>query len=125
MLRSVCQLLALATPLLLALPGCGSGQRQWEVAVENRADVPCSFFVTLGADGTSNAKVEDVVKGKTISLVAGTGKTVVQKVRVVRGKDEQTRDEQTLSPKVELPAGKRYTITVGAEGQIEASISNR
>lgn len=120
MLRSVSQMLAISTLLALALPGCGSGLRQWEVTAENKSDQPCSFFVTLGADGSSNANVEDVAKGKAVSLIAGDSKTVVQSVKVVRGKDEQT-----LTPNAELSVGKRYAVVVSADGKVETSVSDR
>jgi hypothetical protein len=112
-------LLAVFALVLVALPGCNSSQRQWEITVENKSDVPCSFFITLGAD-SGNVKVEDVAKGKTLSLIVGDKKTVVDSVRVVRGKDEQT-----LTPKVELPVGNRYSIVVGADGKVEGSVSDR
>lgn len=121
MLRSVCLWLAISTPVLLALPGCGSSKQQWEITVENKSDVPCSFFITSTiAGGSSNAKVEDVAKGKPITLIVGDNKTVVQSVRVVRGKDDQT-----LNPNIDLPVGKRYAIVVGADGKVEASTADR
>jgi hypothetical protein len=119
MLRSACLVPALPVLVLMTLPGCGRSQRQWEVTVENQAEAPCSFFVTLGADG-GGAQVEDVAKGEAITLIVGNTPTVVQTVRVVRG-----REEQTLSPKVELPVGKRYAVVVGADGTVKASASDR
>lgn len=120
MLRHVLLLLALFTPVLLVVQGCSSNPRQWEVTVENKSDVPCSCFVTLGEDGNSKAKVEDVAKGKAVSLIAGDSPTVVQSIKVVRGKDEQT-----LAPKAELPVGKRYAIVVTADGKVETSVSDK
>jgi hypothetical protein len=111
---------AVITAIALALSGCGNRPLQWEVTAENKSDVPCSFFVTLGPDGTSDAKVEGVTKGEAVSLIVGDSKTVVQSVKVVHG-----RDEQTLTPKAELPVGKRYAIVVGADGQVETSVSDR
>ena len=120
MLRTVSPFLVFSISLLLALPGCGSGRAQWEVTVENKGDVPCSFFVTLGADGNSNAKVEGVAKGKATTLIVGDVKTVVQSIKVVREKAEQS-----LTPKVELPVGERYAIVVGVDGKVETSVSDR
>jgi hypothetical protein len=113
-------MLSVSTPLALALPGCGSSPRQWEVTVENQSDGPCSFFVILGADGNSHAQVEGVAPGESVSLIVGDGKTWVQSVKVVRG-----TDEQMLAPKAELPVGKRYAIVVNADGKLETSISDR
>jgi hypothetical protein len=120
MLRSSCLKVAALVLVVLALPGCGGNPRQWEVTVENKSEVPCSFFVTLGADSNSNAKVEDVAKGKAVSLIVGDSKTVVQSVKVVRGEDEQT-----FTPKTELAVGKRYTIVVGADGKVDTSVSDK
>ena len=86
----------------------------------NKSDVPCSFFVALGADGGSKAKVEEVSKGESISLIVGDSNTVVQSVMVVRDKDDQTQ-----TPKAELPVGKRYAIVVNADGKVETSVSDR
>ena len=81
----------------------------------------CSFFIELGTDGNSSSvKVENVAKGKPITLIVGSSKTIVQSVRVVTDKAEET-----LKPKVELPVGKRYAISVGAEGKVEASAVDR
>ncbi len=107
------------TPILLALAGCG-GHRQWEIVVANNGDVPCSFFVSMGTDANSNAKVEDVAAGKKLTLIVGDATSVVQIVKVVRGKDEQN-----LIPNAELPVGKRYTITVTADGKVETAFSDR
>ena len=120
MSRSACVLFAFSMPLLLALPGCGNGRHPWEITLENRSDVPCSVFVTLGADGNSNAKVENFEKGKTIILISGNSSTIVQSIKVVRGKDEQT-----LTPKARLEVFKRYAIVVGADGKVETSISDK
>src|SRR5438270_12756366 len=85
-------------------PGCSS-QREWEVTVENKGDVPCSFFATMRADGSGKANVDDVAKGKAIKLIGGSGETVIKTVKVVRGKDEQV-----LTPDAKLTDGKRYAI---------------
>jgi hypothetical protein len=34
-------------------------------------------------------------------------------------------DEQILTPKAELPVGKRYAILVGVDGEVETSVSDR
>lgn len=120
MLRSACLILVVSTLQALVLLGCSSSQRQWEITVENKSDVPCSFFVTLGADGGSKSKVEDVSKGEAISLIVGDSNTVVQSVIVVRDKDDKTQ-----IPKAELPVGKRYAIVVNADGKVETSVSDR
>ncbi|OAI48222.1 hypothetical protein AYO44_07625 [Planctomycetaceae bacterium SCGC AG-212-F19] len=118
--------LILVTTVLLSFSGCSSSQRQWEITVENKSDVPCSFFITSTiAGGSSNAKVEDVAKGKPTTLIVGDTKTTVQSVRVVRGKDEHSKDEQTFNPNVELPVGKRFAIVVNADGQVETSTTDR
>lgn len=121
MSRSPLPWLVLLTTTLLFLSGCSSSQRQWEITVENKSDVPCSFFVTMTVPGgSSNAKVEDVAKGKQTTLIVGDAKTTVQSVRVVRGKDEET-----LTPNVELPVGKKYAIVVNADGKVETSTTDR
>jgi len=121
MLRPIRPPLALSTAALLFFSGCSSSQKQWEITVETKSDTPCSFFVTMtGSGGGSNAKVEDVAKGKPISLIVGDNKTTVQSVRVVRGKDEQT-----LTPNVELAVGKRYAIVVDADGKVATSTTDR
>jgi len=124
MLRSTCLTPILFATVLLCFSGCNSSQRQWEITVENKADAPCSVFVTM-AGGSSNAKVEDVAKGKPVTLIVGDGKTTVQSVRVVRGKAEDSKDEKTLNPNVELPAGKRFAIVVDADGNVATSTTDR
>src|SRR5262249_29649393 len=120
--RSTCLMPVLFTTVLLFCSGCGSSQRQWEITVENKSDVPCSFFVTMTVPGgSSNAKVEDVAKGKQFTLIVGETKTTVQSVRVVRGKAENSKDEETLKPNVEVPVGKRYAIVANADGKVETS----
>lgn len=105
--------------LVVALAGC-TGKREWEITVENKGDVPASIHVTMRANGSSNAKIEDLTKGKTVTLIAESGETVVHTIKVVRGKDEQN-----LTPNVKLPAGKRYAIVVGSDGKVETSVSDR
>jgi hypothetical protein len=107
---------AFSVPLFLVVSGC-SGQREWEVTVENKSEVPCSFFVTMRADGSSKANVDDVAKGKTITLIGGSGETIIKTVKVVRGKDEQV-----LTPDTKLVDGKRYAIVVDADGKVATSV---
>jgi hypothetical protein len=119
MLRRFGLFIVITACLLVALPGC-SGKREWEITVENKGDVPASVFVKMRADGSSNAKIDDLTKGKIVTLIAENGETIVHTVKVVRGKDEQT-----LKPNAKLPAGKRYAIVVGADGKVETSISDQ
>jgi hypothetical protein len=102
--------------LIAGLAGCG-GEREWEVTVENRGDIPCSFVVMLRPDGSSSAAVDAVAGGKTVRLIAGTGDTIVHSVKVVRGKAEQV-----LPLKASLPAGKAFRIVVGFDGKAETSV---
>ena len=103
--------------VLLAGSGCDRRAKQWEVEVENKGDTPCSFKVVMSGSGAKNdVGVDGITKGKPVSLIAGSGDTVVQSIKVVRGKDEQT-----LTPNLALPPGKRLRIVVGADGQVEMS----
>ena len=111
---------AVCVAMLMAFAGCGSSQRQWEITVDNRMNAPCSFFITLDADSSGSANVEKVAKGKPISLIVGNSNTIVQSVRVVTDKGEET-----LSLKIELPVGKRFAVSVGADGKATAFISDR
>ncbi len=111
--------LAVAISLSMPVLGCG-GPRGWEVTVENEGDVPCSFLVTLGADGGSKANVDGVARGKAVTLIAGSGETVVHTVKVVRGKEEQV-----LTPGASLTGGKRYAIVVDAGGKVATSVSDK
>lgn len=125
MLQAICRMLVLFTTVLF-FSGCSSSHRQWEITVENKSDVPCSVFITSTiAGGSSTAKVEDVAKGKSLTLIVGDNKTTVQSVRVVRGKDEHSKDEKTLNPNVELPVGKRFAIVVNADGNVATSTTDR
>lgn len=112
-------LIAVSVPLFLIVPGC-SGQREWEVTVENKGDVPCSFFVTMRADGSGKANVDDVAKGKAVKLIGGSGETIIKTVKVVRGKDEQV-----LTPDTKLVDGKRYAIVVDADGKVATSVVDK
>ncbi|MDZ4685033.1 MAG: hypothetical protein SH850_08075 [Planctomycetaceae bacterium] len=110
--------LLLSGALLMAAAGCGSNRRQWEITVENKSSSPCSFFITLA--GNSGEKVDDVAQGKPIALIAGVQPTVVETVRIVCGSDEQT-----LTPNVGLPIGKRYAVVVAVDGIAQGSLSDR
>ncbi len=110
---------AVTFSLFLVVPGC-TGQREWEVTVENKGDVPCSFFVTMRADGSSKANVADVGKGKALKLIGGGGETVIKTVKVIRGKDEQV-----LTPDAKLVDGKRYAIVVDADGKVVTSVLDK
>jgi len=106
----------LTTSILLALiaflAGCRGNQREWEVAVENKTDVPCSVSVTLGGSGAKGgASVDNVVKDQTFVLVAGPSSTVVETIKVTRA-----GATETLTPKASLTAGKRYTIIIAPTG---------
>jgi hypothetical protein len=106
--------------LTVPIPAC-SGQREWEITAENKADAACSIVVThtIGG-GNGNAKVDDLGKGKTIVLVGGSGETTVQTVKVVRG-----NEEQTITPNQKLIAGKRFVIVVGIDGKASTSLADR
>ena len=97
-------------------PGCGR-QGEWEITVENKGVVPASILVTMGADGSGTAGVDELPEGKTIKVNAGRGETVVRTVKVVLGKNEQLHK---LNDK--LRGGKRYAIIITAEGKVETSI---
>jgi hypothetical protein len=120
MWRNAWQIAVLAVAMS-GVAGCdrGGGSR-WEVSVENKSEIPCSCFVTLGGDGSSKANADAIPKGKPVTLIAGSTDTVVQTVRVVRG-----TDEQLLTPNTPLPVGKRYLIVVGADGKVQASAADR
>jgi hypothetical protein len=111
---------AVAVLLAVVLPGCGSGQREWEITVENQGKVPCSFFVTLGADGSSKANLDGVAKGKPVVLIAGSGDTIVHTIKVVCGSEQQT-----LMPDAKLASGKRYAIVVNMDGKVTTSVSGK
>jgi hypothetical protein len=112
-----------AGALLVTVSGCGgTGHEMWEVTAENKADVPCSIFISLDDVNTDNstASVSNLTKGNAHSLIVGDGKTVVRTVKVSRGKDEQV-----LNPDAEVPAGKRYAIVVGADGKVETTVTGK
>lgn len=124
MWRFVSQPVVLLGLLLASIAGCGGSGRQWEVSVRNDSGVPASFFVTFDggttfAGGTSQADVANVAKGPPISAIVGNANTIVQTVRVVRGKDEQT-----LNPNMPLAAGNRCLIIVDADGKIDLSFAD-
>lgn len=119
MLRFV-GLLIVIFATILELPGCGDRSSHWEVTAKNQSDGPCSFFVTLGSDGNTLANVENVGKGETLPMIVGSTTTVVQTVKVVRGEEKQT-----LTPKTELPVGKRFAIIVDADGKVRTAVTDR
>lgn len=117
MLRSNSLIFAIFTMALVAFAGCGSNP-QWEITRENRSNTPCSFFVVT--DGGATAKVENVAKGKAVTLTSGVTKSVViDSVRVVHGEDEHT-----LAPNLTLPAGNKYAIVVTEDGKVETHVSD-
>jgi hypothetical protein len=119
-LRSLWLLPFLSAIGMSGLPGCDRSGPAWEVTVENKTDVPCSFFITLGPDGGTKAHVDGITKGKPATLIAGSTDTVVQTVKVVRA-----ADEQALTPNTALPVGKRYSIVLAADGKVEASVVSK
>ncbi|MFO1042339.1 MAG: hypothetical protein U0941_11170 [Planctomycetaceae bacterium] len=112
-------LFAFTVSVFMTVVGC-SGQRGWEVTVENKGDVPCSFFVTMRKDGSSKANVDNVAKGKVITMIGGSGETMVHTVKVLRGKEEQV-----LTPDAKLIGGKRYAIVVDAVGKLATSVVDK
>jgi hypothetical protein len=121
MLRSLWLLACVSVIGLVAVAGCKpAAPPQWEIAVENKSDVPCSFFVTLRTDGSSKANADGITKGQPVTLIGGSGDTVINTIKVVRG-----TDETALTPNAALPAGKRYLIVVEADGKVETSLVNR
>jgi hypothetical protein len=107
-------------PLLLLVGfvlGCG-GAKQWEVAVENQSDVPCTFAIDLGPG--NSATVKDVGKGKRESILVGSTKATVRSVKVTReGKEEE------LKPETELVPGKKFVVTVAPDGKATTSLTDR
>ena len=57
-----------ASLLILALAGCATGQ--WEIIVENRSDVPCSFVIKMVG---SYSNVVGLPLYETVSLLSGEG----------------------------------------------------
>jgi hypothetical protein len=102
------------------LSGCGISPAQWEVTVENRSSAPCSVLVTLGKDANSTAEVNALPAGSAATLIAGNIPTVVQNIKVVSGEDQQT-----LSPRADLPVGKRFAIVIAPSGKVETIVSER
>ena len=109
-----------------SLFGCGGKvSHEWEIAAENRGDVGVDFAVTFGmrsptADNSGNASVANVAKGKSITLVAGPGKTMVKTVKVTR-----KGEAQELTPEAEIEPGKKFLIIVGTDGKVSGSVVSR
>jgi hypothetical protein len=105
--------------LLVVFLAAGCSRPEWEVTVENKSDVPCSVVVSMRG-GSSSASVDDLEKGKAIAIVGGAGATIINTVKVTRGKDEKL-----LTPDAKLAAGQRYAIVVTADGNVETAILDR
>jgi len=110
-------LMALA---LGGLSGCSEEKEQWEVTVENRSTVPCTYIVTLGLNGAGSARVDALAAGKQVVLVVGNSDTVVHTIKTIIEKDEEE-----LQPDLRLPVGKRCAIIVSPEGNVEARVEDR
>ena len=114
----LCMSLAITASLFVLIPGCGS-QEQWEITFENKSEVPCSIFVTMG-DGSTTANVADVAKCEATSMIVGPGETIVLTVKVVRGEEEEV-----LTPNTKLIPGKRFAIVVEEDGKVVTSVVDR
>jgi hypothetical protein len=106
--------------VILLSSGCGANRGQWEVTFENKAVTPCSVNVAIGPGSRGSASADGVANGEAISLIGGQGGALIESVKV-------TRDgtSQTLTPKVQIPAGMRYKIVVAADGKVETSIEEK
>jgi hypothetical protein len=96
----------------ILLSGSGDDRTKWEILLVNKGNVPCSVTMSFEASGSrGGVSVDGIPSGHTVPLVSGFGSTVVESVRInVGGK------EQTVTPRLALPAGKRCRITVANDG---------
>ena len=112
--------------LVAALAGCrGRVSHEWEIAVENRSDAAADFVVTYGIQSPNvksqgSASVANVAKGKPLSLIVGSGVTVIKTVKVTRN-----GESQELTPDAEIGPGKKYFVVVESDGKASGSVSNR
>ncbi|MBI1369413.1 MAG: hypothetical protein GC162_12260 [Planctomycetes bacterium] len=112
---------ALFACLALSLVACQS-KSEWEVTLENKSSQPCSVNVTFAPSpgSSSNARIDDLPPGQTVSLIVGNADTLVHTIELKQG--DATK---LLTPDTKLPTGKRYAITLTPEGEIDVSISDR
>jgi hypothetical protein len=90
----------------------------WEIVIQNDTASWCE--VKVENDPGPGATVPDVAPRQRRVLETGTEKTTVRSVSIV-----VNRQKQSKAPGAELSAGKRCTITVKADGQMQATISDQ
>ncbi len=100
----------------IALTALGCGSKEWEITVENKSAAACAIAVKLGLDGSSSASVDSLSAGETVTLIGGSGSTVIYSVTLKAG-----GNETSLSPSLALSAGQRYQIVIDAQGNLQAS----
>lgn len=113
-------LISLTTIWFTLFVGC---QSQWEINVENKSEGECSVYVSLAyseadkdgqSSGTSSAKLENMAKGHSGTLIVGNHPRIITEIRLVQGEEETI-----LTPDHELTPGRNYNIWINAEGKLE------
>jgi hypothetical protein len=112
--------------LAVILTGCSvPAPNEWMITVDNRSNAAIDISVTYGvktanSQSQGNANVSNVAPGKSVPLTVGQQTTVIKTVKVTSG-----GVAQELTPEVEIVAGKKYVILVGADGKAGGTLSNR
>jgi hypothetical protein len=109
----------LASTALVLVTGCRKAPTgPWEIVVQNDTANWCE--VKVENDPGPGASIPDVAPRQRRVLETGSEKTTVRSVSVVAN-----RQKHTLSPNAEVGPGQRCLIAIAADGQTQATVSNR
>ena len=109
-----CMVLLIVILSMSMFVGCRG--REWQIAVENQSDVPCTFILDFGNNNPTH--IDNMAKGGPDVLQAGSIKQTVMSIKVIRGTDVQ----EFKSP-IELTPGKKLLIGVGPDGKLNTSLT--
>src|ERR1051325_4927112 len=101
---------------LAALAGCKRPATPWQVVAINKSDHTCEVSMDVGPGDGVNAP--DLAAGETRVLLAGsaplTGRT---------GKGVGKRKQQVFSPRVDVPTGRKFVLSIDAAGAASSAVN--
>ena len=110
---------SIGTLIILAvafgLAGCRRAPKEWRIIAHNQSAGYAEVSMDIGPGAGINAP--DLAGGERRVLMSGSSEMVVRAVKVV-----VNRRQAVFSPKVEVPLGKGYILTIGSHGDVRGSL---
>lgn len=101
--------------LLVSIAGCKSAPTKWEIVADNQSSAPCEVQMDIGPGNGVNAP--DLGGGERRVLLTGSAQLQVRTVKVV-----WNRRQQVFTPRVAVPLGKQYHVTIEKDGNVTTSL---